>query len=393
MVVLSLFDGMSCGQWACNRAGIPVETYYASEIDKPAIKVTQRGFPETIQIGSVVILRLYLCASQKNRDIMLASKNTSLKTKRLINVCNKILQYPPDLILAGSPCQGFSFAGKQLNFNDPRSRLFFEFARILNKIQEINPRVKFLLENVRMKKEYENTISRLLGIQPILINSALVSAQNRERLYWTNIGMAQRGLFGDNYCSIPQPADRGILLKDILQPESEIDEKYYISERQMARILGGKTQSTNDDQGSEGQILVVSDRGEIREIPGGKSLSIDANYFKGANNHGQRPLVREIRQLNPSTESGGIQPYQQNRIYDVNGIVPALCAEMGCGTMAIRVPIHNSYRIRRLTPIEVERLQTIPDNYTNCVSDSQRYKMCGNGWNVDTVVHILKHLK
>lgn len=155
--VLALFDGMSCGQIALGRAGITYDNYYASEIDKYAMKVTMANYPNTKQIGSV--------------------------TEVDVTTLPKI-----SLIIGGSPCQGFSNAGKGLNFDDPRSKLFFEYVRILNEVKRINPEVKFLLENVKMKKEWQDIISEQLGVQPIEINSALVSAQNRKRLYWTNIG-------------------------------------------------------------------------------------------------------------------------------------------------------------------------------------------------------------
>ena len=161
-VVLSLFDGMSCGQIALNRAGIPYSKYYASEIDKHAIKVTQHNYPDTIQLGSV----------------------TEIKGTDLPQI---------DLLIGGSPCQGFSFSGKQLNFDDPRSKLFCEFVRL---IKECKPKY-WLMENVVMRKEFEQVITEHLGVKPIKINSALVSAQNRERLYWANF-------------PIEQPNDKGI---------------------------------------------------------------------------------------------------------------------------------------------------------------------------------------
>jgi site-specific DNA-cytosine methylase len=169
MNVLSLFDGISCGQIALNRVDIKYENYFASEIDKHAIKVTQHNYPETIQLGDV----------------------TQIKGSNLPKI---------DLLIGGSPCQGFSFAGKQLNFNDPRSKLFFEFIRLKNELQ---PKY-FLLENNRMKKEYQDIISEYTGVQPIKINSSLVSAQNRERLYWTNIP------------NVTIPDDRNIFLKDLV---------------------------------------------------------------------------------------------------------------------------------------------------------------------------------
>lgn len=164
MNVLSLFDGMSCGQIALNRANIQYNNYFASEIDKNVIKVTQHNYPNTVQLGDVTKIEF---------------------------IATKI-----DLLIGGSPCQGFSFAGKQLNFDDPRSKLFFEFVRLKNELQ---PKY-FLLENVVMKKEYEDVINKYLGVQPILINSHLVSGQHRRRLYWTNIP------------GVEQPMDMGLSL-------------------------------------------------------------------------------------------------------------------------------------------------------------------------------------
>lgn len=173
MNVLSLFDGISCGQIALNRVGIKYDNYYASEIDKWAIKVTQHNYPNTIQLGDI----------------------TKINGKGLPQI---------DLLIGGSPCQGFSFAGKQLNFNDPRSKLFFEYIRLL---KECSPKY-FLLENVKMKKEYQDIISKYIGVEPIMINSSLVSAQNRNRLYWSNI-------------KISQPKDKNVYLKSILETDFE----------------------------------------------------------------------------------------------------------------------------------------------------------------------------
>lgn len=183
MKILSLFDGMSCGQIALERAGVSVDGYYASEIDKYAISITQKNYPNTIQIGDV--------------------------TKLNIDTLPKI-----DLLLGGSPCQGFSFAGDQLAFDDPRSKLFFDYCRILNGLKLINPNIKFLLENVKMKKEYLDIISDHLGVKPIKINSNLVSAQNRERYYWTNI-------------EFDIPEDKNILLWDILGEIGKEDRKSF----------------------------------------------------------------------------------------------------------------------------------------------------------------------
>jgi site-specific DNA-cytosine methylase len=189
MKVLSLFDGISAGQVALQKAGIQVDTYYASEIDKYAIKVTQNNFPNTIQLGSIT--------EWKSWNIDWSSI---------------------DLVFGGSPCQGFSIAGKQLNFDDERSKLFFTFVDVVNHIKSFNPNVFFMLENVGMKKEYEDVITEYMGVNPIKINSSLVSAQNRKRLYWSNIP------------NITQPEDKGIILKDILMDDSTIDDKYKLSD-------------------------------------------------------------------------------------------------------------------------------------------------------------------
>lgn len=276
MNVLSLFDGMSCGQIALNKAGLKYDNYFASEIDEPAIAVTLKNYPATKQLGDV----------------------TKIKGKDMPEI---------DLLIGGSPCQGFSFAGRQLNFEDPRSKLFFEFVRIKD---ETKPKF-FLLENVKMKKEYQDVISEYLGIKPVLINSSLLSAQNRERLYWTNIP------FDKNI------KDLKLSVKDIIS--TGVPDKFMLSDKAfdyMSRLRNGKP------------------RWEYHKNPlNGKAACLTANMFKGV-------------------------PY--GVIKDLN---------------------------RRLTPLECERLQTVPDNYTDSVADMHRYKMLGNGWTVDVIAHIFKSLK
>lgn len=260
MNVLSLFDGMACGRIALERCGYNVTNYFASEIDKYAMKVAKANYPDIQHLGDV----------------------RSVITDDLPEI---------DLLIGGSPCQGFSFAGRHLNFEDQRSRLFFEYVRIL---EETQPRY-FLLENVRMSKESERVISEFLDCEPITINSNLVSAQNRHRLYWTNIPVD--GL----------PDDKGIKLADIIE-------------------------SGNVDRD--------------------KAHCIDANYWKG----------------------GNLKSYfEKNRRQLVFG--------------------QSVDDYRKLSPIECERLQTVPDNYTAHVSNTQRYKMLGNGWTVDVVAHILKNIE
>lgn len=329
--VLSLFDGMSCGRIALERAGIEVDNYYASEIDKYAIQVSKHNYPDIQHIGDV----------------------TQINAKDLPRI---------DLVIGGSPCQGFSFAGKQLNFVDPRSRLFFEFVRILGEVRKVNPDVQFLLENVKMKKEYQDIITTYLGVQPILINSALVSAQNRQRLYWTNIP------------EFEQPEDKGIRLINILEPE--VSDKYYHSEAALnymnRTVTGGR---------SHWDFAHHSDTNKS------KSACITANFKKGVP---YNVLIdrNTIRQLNPYQGCSTDQPRMQHRIYDTSGKSVALTGFSG------RLSVYPDPKdlIRRLTPVECERLQTLPDNYSSCVCDSQRYAMIGNGWTVDVISHIFKNI-
>lgn len=409
LTVLSLFDGMSCGQIALRELGVEIDTYYASEIDKYCIAQTQLNFPDTIQLGDV----------------------RGIDAGRLPKI---------DLILAGSPCQGFSFAGKQLNFNDPRSRLFFEFHRIAAQATFYNNDVKWLLENVRMKREYEQTISAQLGgLQPTVINSALVSAQNRVRLYWSNIRSIETGLFGRSFDSnIPQPADRGIYLRDIL--EDEVDEKYNIKDTVLRNLLRHKERNEREGRGF-GMVVRTPDEKSLAVRVGGKRMydiikinrhgQIKRDQTKascltvgghGSGNHSdidiilQRPrgdkgltayadksptltanaweqnnllCRRMVRQLNPSTESNGKQPYQQNRVYDPDGIAPALCSSRRGQSPII---ITEDDILRQLTPTECARLKTIPEWYKWECSDTQQYKMLGNGWTVEVIKHILSYL-
>lgn len=376
MNVLSLFDGMSCGQIALQRLGKKVDKYYASEIDKHAIAATMANFPNTIQLGSV----------------------TEVKAKDLDRI---------DLLIGGSPCQGFSTAGKGLNFEDPRSKLFFEFVRLLKECRDINPDVKFMLENVRMKEEYENVISKFLGVNAIVINSALVSAQNRVRLYWTNIGQQPAGLFGDLESIIPQPKDKGILLKDILQ--EDVDEKYYLSDKALERIkrknysqprINPDKTGTLNTKNNSGELSVdsgttligvLNDNGILVES-NNKANCIDANFHKGMDNHSQRTMVKKVIQMSQEKESNSnTQPFQQNRIYDSDGINPALSASLSTGSNAV----YFKEKVRRLTPTECCRLQTVPDEYFNGkgISETQQYRMLGNGWTVDVICHILSFLR
>lgn len=231
MIVLSLFDGMSCGQIALKELGAHVERYYASEVDKFAIAQTQLNFPETVQLGDV-----------RNID-----------ARKLGHV---------DLLLGGSPCQSFSFAGKRAGMStkqneeiytldrylelkqagfefEGQSYLFWEYIRILHELRETNPNVFFLLENVEMGKKWEKVLSEAIGLQGVHINSALVSAQIRKRIYWTNIRIAQT-TGGDWITDIPQPEDKGILLRDILEDDADVDEKFYLKAQTVQNLIAHK---------------------------------------------------------------------------------------------------------------------------------------------------------
>ena len=353
MNVLSLFDGMSCGQIALERAGIDVDSYFASEIDKYAMKVTKANYPNTRHIGGVVDVR--------GEDLP-----------------------GIDLLIGGSPCQGFSFAGKQLNFDDPRSKLFFEFVRIL---KETKPKY-FLLENVRMKKEYQDIISEHLGVEPICINSALVSAQNRVRYYWTNIP------------GIEQPEDKGLLLKDILEGCGQ----------KVGRIVGrkinpktGKRDDYNPDIKTVQRIeprldykcgcLTTVQKDNVVIVDRDKDFCLDANYYKGGNLKSY--FEKHRRQLVFSRDNLchiGDADIKGNdcikRVYSPEGKSPCLTT-MGGGHREPKINI-DSLTWRKLTPLECERLQTVDDGYTDHVSNTQRYRMLGNGWTVDVIAHILR---
>jgi DNA-cytosine methyltransferase len=534
MKVLSLFDGMSCGRIALDQLGIPVDTYYASEIDKYAMQVSQANYPEIIQVGDI-------CDLDPN-DYM-----------------------DVDLVLAGSPCQGFSFAGKQLAFDDPRSALFFEFIRLL---KAIKPKY-FLLENVRMKKEFLQVISEQVsecypeipfGIEPIFINSSLLSAQSRQRYYWTNIP------------GVKQPEDKGIVLRDILEDDygSERDKAHCIDANYYkgANVEQYKTKHRRQLVNKHKPVKdTPRNRRHVRQ-PDEKSLCMTATMYKGAGNNGMTlvpnkpikvgmnveqvkirkhevdieslqyvlremkkesgktnkqiatetelpvtkvehwfrtdssfaipgddiwPKLKEVLGIKSEVFDKSIMEFEYRdgvfestqRVYSEEGKSPTLTASnkeqmietkpkqvgvavdvngydclkrvyspegksptvttcQGGNTEpkvvtggAIRgraydkdgkrmdkdgvsvankttqmlelrkddksnaittvgkdsVAVNEDLTWRKLTPLECERLQTVPDNYTNHVSNTQRYKMLGNGWTVEVIKHIFNNME
>jgi len=461
MNVLSLFDGCSGGQQALEMSNIKVDNYFACEIDKYAIQVTQKNYPKTNQLGDV--------------------RNVSAKDLPKIY-----------LLIGGSPCQSFSFAGKRngmttkdnieiyslnhymelksQNFEfEGQSYLFWEYIRIL---KEVKPKY-FLLENVEMVEKWEKVLSKAIGVNGIHINSALLTAQNRKRIYWTNIGLEPTGLFGDLESTIQQPKNKGLLLKDIL--ETEVDSKYYLSDKIIAgfekhalRHLEKKTGfawNPNDGTrkgsclranaalGATDNIIKIDKEGNLK-LDQNKALCFTAGGHSGGNHSDMELIVHNTMPLSSTTGKGGtghltrtdgktycldtgntnaveikcvtmrgrgknneqqLEPRNDNKTncltsvqkdnlikagsyrtdegfrWNKEGKSPTLMArarEDTCGP-----PLINTPSIRRLTPLECERLQGMKDNYTNYVSDSQRYKMIGNGWTIPVISHLFNYIK
>lgn len=313
MKVLAPFDGISCGMVALERAGIKADAYYASEIDDNAIAISAKNHNGIAQLGDVT-----------------KWKEWDIPWKDI------------DLIMAGSPCQGFSRAGKCLNFNDPRSRLFFVFVDILNAVREVNPDVKFLLENVKMKNEWRDVISERLGFLPIEINSKCMSAQNRHRTYWTNIDVPTL------------PDGQGPKLLDIL--EDGIDTTSFIEH---AGLLFDPTIS------EQSRDLVYRVGKEIRV-----KQAVRQGYIVAKNGDG-------INLSFPTSKS------RRGRVIDQKS------ATLDC---ACDICVLQNNIVRRFTTRELERLQTLPDGYTDGFPAGVARKAIGNGWTVDVIAYILKHI-
>lgn len=449
MKVLSLFDGISCGQIALERAGVPVEVYYASEIDKYAIQITQKNYPDTIQLGDI-------------NDI------------DFTQFIGKI-----DLIMGGSPCQDLSIAGKRKGLSGERSGLFYKFVEA---IEVIKPRYFLLENNYGMPQEAYEEMSRLMGCYPIMINSALVSAQTRKRFYWTNIGPQHYNLFGFPTVAMPQPENKGILLKDVLESGQAMEDKSVTLKAQYAKSANANflRHGTFHATGVAEPICVNSQSGRadglakqpsmadrIYDINGkgvalasgwkqniAEPIKIPENTVKGYAEI--RPgECMDLTHLNSKTRRGramkdkcnclqtqsefyqyleplqlghiGKTNAQANRVYSVRNKSVTLNANVGCGgakTGLYKIDLPDGeYLIRKLTPIECERLQTLPDNYTEFglndeyiktlakkseikskkeidlkeryvkISNTQRYKAIGNGWTVDVIAHIFSFLE
>lgn len=342
MKVLSLFDGISCARVALERAGIPVEAYYASEIDKYAIQISQKNWPDIKQIGDV----------------------------------KKIIAHtePFDLLIGGSPCQDLSIAKKdRKGLDGERSNLFWEYVRIL---KENEPKY-FILENVAsMPKEAKDIITEILGVEPIMINASLVSAQNRKRLFWTNIP------------NVTQPEDKGILLKDILENGDSDRLKSYCIDANYHKGANWKQYK------EKGRIQLVIGSQRIGDIgsnaqahrvysPEGKSVALSA---LGGGRGAKTGLYRIEKEPH-----GTALDYYNDTIVP-NGKAKVLGTNPQSTTAVAGQLVKDNSIIRKLTPIECERLQGLPDNYTDGISNTQRYKCLGNAFNVDVVAHILSFI-
>lgn len=495
IICVSLFNGMGGAFMALEMSGFDVVQKISSEIDKYAIKANDTLFDDTIQIGDVskiVVVR------EEGRVVgLMNDKGLEVRFKQGVEI----------LLAGGSPCTDFSFSGKRKGMQtkdkqevltlqdylklksedyefEGQSYLFWEFVRLRD---EIKPKYWFL-ENVEMGEKWEKVLSKAVGVNGVHINSALLSAQNRKRVYFFNFGMEPMGLFSELGSIVTQPKDKGILLKDVL--ESDVNEKYYLSDKMLnylntrkANFNGGKINyKTGDDVAScisaspgldiSDNIIVDPDRKARCFTAGGNSGGLHSQMDLIVHNTlprssktgkgGTGPLSRndgktycldtgctnaieiknrEVIQLNDSKESGDKQPFQQNRVYDVNGISPALCAfksdllianDVKCVAMRGRNPedengeklsteqmleprddnktnclttvskdnlvmaTHSS--IRRLTPKEAMRLQTVPEHYIDMllkagISETQLYRMTGNGWTIEVISYLFNYIK
>lgn len=407
MNVLSLFDGMSCGQIALYELGMFPDKYYACEIDKFAIAQTKLNFPDTVCLGDV--------------------------TKLDVSKLEKI-----DLLIGGSPCQSFSFAGKMEGMTTEdneeittldrylelkekgfrfagQSYLFWEYVRILEEVRKVNPDVLFLLENVRMLSKWEDVINRTLGVKGVHINSSLVSAQIRKRIYWTNIA------------DIPQPDDKGVFLRDILQ--SEVPEKYYLSDKTITGLTRHAENAESVDISELEECLkglfprvrglsitkngIRPHRGDEKKSGLGElktilfetsektgtlltsASSVPALISKGYTNGTGDCICVAMRGRNPDNPSDRRpgSPTKQRLEPNTSGKTNCLTTVQKDNLVLHRSRGNNTGGLRRLTPTECARLQTVPDWYKWNCSDTQQYKMLGNGWTVAVIYHIFSFIK
>lgn len=336
--VISFFDGKSCGRYCLQQAGIKVKNYYASEIDPYAIKVSKQNWPDIKHIGDVEKIDI--------DNIKFPGRTTIVYKGGVIFLNDNI-----DLVIAGSPCQGFSNAGLGMNFEDPRSKLFWNFVHLLRQVQMGNPNVLFFLENVKMKKEWRDIISKELGVEPILLNHETLSPTQRSRYYWTNIPILE------------QPTTNNLVVNDIL--ENEVSYKYLITQKALARGLRKTYSKPRFNPEKMGTMNTKNNSGQ---------MSIDAGTT--------------LIQVGLADDIKGYE--SKRRVYDPKGKCPTLLTHQG-GHHHAKIALDDELW-RRLTPIECERVHGLPDNYTNHVSETQRYRMIGNGWECRGVIELFKNI-
>lgn len=390
MRVLSLFDGMSCGQIALREIGIVPEVYYASEVDKFAIKQTQLNFPNTIQVGDVRSLDVkelgridLILAGSPCTDMSFSGKRKGLSTKEGIEIrsLDKYLELKE---------QGFEFAGQ--------SYLFWEFIRVLNDVRKTNPNVLFLLENVKMGKKWETVFNEAIGCKGNHINSALVSAQVRKRIYWTNI------------CGgvIPQPEDEGLTISDII--EEDVDEKYYLSEKVLNNLVIHLNRNHDKGDSFGCSIRKEEEKSNPVTVKGKGMYDLVCVEMRGRNP--KNPTCREsglrtvqMIEFKNDGKSNCLTTVQKDNLvsqmprgFNKGGFHEEKAPTLSCNSydrnnFLIQGGLQGDFKIRRFTPTECSRLQTVPEWYKWECSETQQYKMLGNGWTIKVIKHILKNIK
>ncbi len=367
MNVLSLFDGISCGQQALKNMGLKTSLYRACEIDKYAQAITSFNFPKTEHYGDVKTFK---------------SDDTKF-----------------DLMLAGFPCQAFSKAGKKGGFEDSRGGLFFDMIRIRNKVK---PKF-FLFENVKMKKEFLDVINAEIGVEPQEINSALVSAQSRKRLYWVG-HLQQDGTY--KKVEIPQPEDLGIILSDILQPDTDFKDDVF---GKMGNYLyAGRKKVFSKEGLCRVGTANLKGHDSIKRVYAREGKSPTLTTMGGGH---REPKIESGRLVNLRLDSTGTRKDYDRSIPRKETLTKR--TDNKSGTLTIKnknnVLIKDDYLYRKLTPLECERLQSMPDNFTQygkftmdlnkqedtnikLISNSQRYKAVGNAWTIKVIEHILRNL-
>lgn len=344
MKVLSLFDGISCGMVALERAGIKVDHYVAYEIDKYAVQISEKNYPQIKHRGDVF----------------------EGNFKRYKGC---------DLLIGGSPCTYWSIAKREREVTPDGigGQLFMQYVRAL---KESGAKYFLYENNYSIHKDIKTFISEQLGVEPIMINSALVSAQQRKRCYWTNIP------------GVTQPEDKGILLQDILEDGMSWQDKSYC----MTSSYNGAVAWNTLERGQRSMVAVPvnADEGKSRTIKAQYARTSAANLVR-QDGYGATGVCTPVRLGHIGNTNG-----QANRVYSVRGKSVCIQSQAGgggakTGLYKIDLP-DGDYIIRKLTPVEAERLQTLPDNYTEGISNAQRYKCIGNGWTVDVIAHILSFL-